>query len=59
MQVGELLDGIGEGLLFDLGLFRPDAIADGAVVNGQNSRFMAELQRWLDVAVSIRAVPPS
>ena len=28
VQVGEPLDGIGEGLLVDLGVFRPDAVAD-------------------------------
>ena len=32
VQVGEPLHGIGEGLLVDLGVFRPDAVADGAVV---------------------------
>ena len=31
MQVGEPLDGIGEGLLVDLGVFRADAVTDGAV----------------------------
>jgi hypothetical protein len=31
MQVGEALNGIGEGLLVDLGVLRPDAVADGAV----------------------------
>ena len=34
MQVGEPLDGIGEGLLVDLGVFGSDAVADGAVVDG-------------------------
>ena len=34
MQVGEPLNGIGEGLLVDLGVFRPDAVADGAVGDG-------------------------
>ena len=34
MQVGEPLNGIGEGLLVDLGVFRADAVADGAVVDG-------------------------
>ena len=28
MQVGEPLNGIGEGLLVDLGVFCPDAVAD-------------------------------
>ena len=28
MQVGEALNRIGEGLLVDLGVFRPDAVAD-------------------------------
>ena len=31
VQVSEALHGVGEGLLVDLGVFRPDAVADGAV----------------------------
>ena len=38
MQVGEPLDGIGEGLLVDLGVFGPDAVADDAVVDGGEVR---------------------
>ena len=34
VQVGQALDRIGEGLLIDLGVFRPDAVADGAVGDG-------------------------
>src|SRR5262245_53663856 len=34
VQVSEPLDGIGEGLLVDLGIFRTKAIADGAVGDG-------------------------
>ena len=34
MQVGEPLHGIGEGLLVDLGVFRPEAVADDAVGDG-------------------------
>ena len=34
MHIGEPLDGIGEGLLVDLGVLRPDAVADGAVGGG-------------------------
>ena len=34
MQVGEPLNGIGEGLLVDLGVFRTDPVADGAVADG-------------------------
>ena len=34
MQIGEALNGIGEGLLVDLGVFRPDPVADDAVVDG-------------------------
>ena len=43
MQVGEPLNGIGEGLLVDLGVFRPEAVADGAVVMAAKSRFMRYL----------------
>ena len=31
MEVGDALDRIGEGLLVDLGVLRPDTVADGAV----------------------------
>ena len=31
MQVGEALNGIGEGLLVDLGVLRPDPVANGAI----------------------------
>jgi hypothetical protein len=31
VQVGQALDSISEGLLVDLGIFRPEAVADGAV----------------------------
>jgi hypothetical protein len=31
MQVGEPLNGIGEGLLVDLGVLRPDPVANGAI----------------------------
>ena len=34
MQIGEPLDRIGERLLVDLGVLRPDAVADGAVGGG-------------------------
>ena len=34
MQVGEPLNGIGQGLFVDLGVLRPDAVADGAVGGG-------------------------
>jgi hypothetical protein len=34
MQVGEPLNGIGEGLLIDLRVLPPDTLADGAVVGG-------------------------
>ena len=34
MQVGQALDRIGEGLLIDLGVFRPDPVPDGAVGDG-------------------------
>ena len=34
MQVGEAVNGIGEGLLVDLGILRLDAVADGAVGSG-------------------------
>ena len=44
MQVGEPLNGIGEGLLVDLGVLRPDAVADGAVVMAANSKFIAKLR---------------
>ena len=37
MQVGEPLDGIGEGLLVDLGVLGADAVADGAVGGGGES----------------------
>ena len=37
MQVGEPLDRIGEGLLVDLGVLRPDAVAQGAVGGGGES----------------------
>jgi hypothetical protein len=33
MQVCEPLHGIGEGLLVDLGILRPDTVADSAVVD--------------------------
>src|SRR5262245_54442226 len=35
MQVGEPLDGIGEGLLVDLGIFCADSVADGPVVDSR------------------------
>ena len=31
MEVGDALDRIGEGLLLDLGVLRPDTVADGAI----------------------------
>ena len=34
MQVGQALDRIGQGLLVDLGVLGPDAVADGAVGGG-------------------------
>ena len=34
VQVGQPLHGIGEGLLVDLGVVGPDAVADGAVGYG-------------------------
>ena len=34
MHVGQSLDRIGEGLFIDVGIFRPDPVADGAVANG-------------------------
>ena len=34
MHIGEPLDRIGEGLLVDLGVFRPDAVADRPVGDG-------------------------
>src|SRR5262245_61284013 len=34
VQVGQALDRVGEGLLIELGVFRPDPITDGAVGNG-------------------------
>ncbi len=34
MQIGEPFNGIGEGLLVDLGVLRADAVADGAVGGG-------------------------
>ena len=34
MQVGEAFNGVGEGLLVDLGVMRPDTVADGAVGGG-------------------------
>ena len=34
MQVGQPLHRIGEGLFIDLGIFRPDPVADGVVGNG-------------------------
>ena len=34
MHISEPLHGIGEGLLVDLGVLRPDTVADGAVRGG-------------------------
>ena len=34
MQVGQALDRIGEGLFIDVGIFRPDPVADRAVSDG-------------------------
>ena len=34
VQVGEALDRVGEGLLVDLGVFGPDAVAEGAIGDG-------------------------
>ena len=34
VQIGQALDGVGEGLLIDAGVFRPDAVADRAVGDG-------------------------
>ena len=31
VQIGQALDRVGEGLLVDLGVFRPDSVADRAV----------------------------
>ena len=35
VQVGQPLDRIGQGLLVDLGVLGPDAVADGAVIDWQ------------------------
>ena len=40
VQVGEALDRIGEGLLVDLGVFRPQAVADGSIGGGRKSKLV-------------------
>ena len=43
MQVGEPLNGIGEGLLVDLGVLGADAVADCAVVDGGKCELIHQL----------------
>ena len=43
MQVGKALHGIGEGLLIDLGVLRPDPVANGAL--GSSARRFARQTR--------------
>ena len=43
MDVGEALNGIGEGLLVDLGVVGADAIADGAVSDGSERQLVHRL----------------
>ena len=46
MQVGQSLNGIGEGLVVDLGVFRPNAVADAYDRSmAAKSRFIAKLPR--------------
>jgi hypothetical protein len=43
MQVGEPFNGIGEGLLINLGVFGPDALADSAVVDSSKIKIHGDL----------------
>ena len=43
VQISQALDGVGKRLLVDLGVFRPEAVADRAVVDGGKCELINQL----------------
>ena len=62
MHVGEPLDRIGQGLLVDLGVLRPDAVAEGAVGGGGECQLIHSIystRSKADEGVGICTLPSS